>query len=114
MLKKALDEETRSHEAQVQEMRQKHTQAVEELTEQLEQFKRVRAQEIPQKPRHDGRLHPLLSRTLEFEMLPKNPRTFCVLQVKIPTGAFMRWSPSEFKYTKLIDKVIFRPCRRCL
>jgi len=42
MLKKALDEETRSHEAQVQEMRQKHTQAVEELTEQLEQFKRVR------------------------------------------------------------------------
>lgn len=42
MLKKALDEETRSHEAQVQEMRQKHTQVVEELTEQLEQFKRVR------------------------------------------------------------------------
>lgn len=114
MLKKALDEETRSHEAQVQEMRQKHTQAVEELTEQLEQFKRVRAQEIPQKPRHDGRLHPLLSRALEFEMLPKNPRTFCVLLVKIPTSAFMRWSPSEFKYTKLIDKVIFRPCRRCL
>lgn len=41
MLKKALDEETRSHECQVQEMRQKHTQVVEELTEQLEQFKRV-------------------------------------------------------------------------
>lgn len=41
MLKKALEEETRTHEAQVQEMRQKHTQAVEELTEQLEQFKRV-------------------------------------------------------------------------
>lgn len=41
VLKKALDEETRSHEAQVQEMRQKHTQVVEELTEQLEQFKRV-------------------------------------------------------------------------
>ena len=33
MLKKALDEETRSHESQVQEMRQKHTQVVEELTE---------------------------------------------------------------------------------
>lgn len=49
MLKKALDEETRSHEAQVQEMRQKHTQAMEELMEQLEQFKRVRAQETPQK-----------------------------------------------------------------
>lgn len=47
VLKKALDEETRSHEAQVQEMRQKHTQAVEELTEQLEQFKRVCAQETP-------------------------------------------------------------------
>lgn len=41
VLKKALEEETRTHEAQVQEMRQKHTQAVEELTEQLEQFKRV-------------------------------------------------------------------------
>ena len=41
MLKKALDEETRSHESQVQEMRQKHTQVVEELTEHLEQFKRV-------------------------------------------------------------------------
>lgn len=71
MLKKALDEETRSHEAQVQEMRQKHTQAVEELTEQLEQFKRVSAQEAPQKPCYDGRLHPLLSRALEFEMLQK-------------------------------------------
>uniref|UniRef100_A0A2K5W4Z9 Myosin-11 n=1 Tax=Macaca fascicularis TaxID=9541 RepID=A0A2K5W4Z9_MACFA len=43
VLKKALDEETRSHEAQVQEMRQKHAQAVEELTEQLEQFKRAKA-----------------------------------------------------------------------
>uniref|UniRef100_M3YQZ4 Myosin-11 n=1 Tax=Mustela putorius furo TaxID=9669 RepID=M3YQZ4_MUSPF len=43
VLKKALDDETRSHEAQVQEMRQKHTQAVEELTEQLEQFKRAKA-----------------------------------------------------------------------
>lgn len=41
MLKRALEEEARSHEAQVQEMRQKHTQAVEELAEQLEQFKRV-------------------------------------------------------------------------
>lgn len=41
VLKRALEEETRSHEAQVQEMRQKHTQAVEELTEQLEQVKRV-------------------------------------------------------------------------
>lgn len=54
VLKKALDEETRSHEAQVQEMRQKHTQAMEELTEQLEQFKRVRAQETPQKPHQDS------------------------------------------------------------
>lgn len=86
VLKKALDEETRSHEAQVQEMRQKHTQAVEDLTEQLEQFKRVRAQ----KPRHDGRLYLLLSTTLEFEMLQQT-RTFCVLQVKILPPAFMRW-----------------------
>lgn len=41
MLKRAIDEENRTHEAQVHEMRQKHTQAVEELTEQLEQSKRV-------------------------------------------------------------------------
>lgn len=75
VLKKALDEETRSHEAQVQEMRQKHTQAVEELTEQLEQFKRVCAQEASQKPHYDGRIYPLLSRTLGLEMLQK-PRTF--------------------------------------
>ncbi|KAM3863683.1 myosin-14-like [Diretmus argenteus] len=43
MLKKAMEEEGRSHEAQVQDLRQKHNQAVEELTEQLEQAKRVRA-----------------------------------------------------------------------
>uniref|UniRef100_A0A8C5JUN6 Myosin heavy chain 11 n=1 Tax=Junco hyemalis TaxID=40217 RepID=A0A8C5JUN6_JUNHY len=43
VLKRALEEETRTHEAQVQEMRQKHTQAVEELTDQLEQFKRAKA-----------------------------------------------------------------------
>ncbi|GAA6086710.1 myosin-11a isoform X3 [Tachysurus ichikawai] len=42
LLKKAIEEESRNHEAQVQEMRQKHTQAVEELTEQLEQAKRVK------------------------------------------------------------------------
>ena len=41
MLKKTMEEEVRSHEAQVQDMRQKHTQAVEELSEQLEQAKRV-------------------------------------------------------------------------
>uniref|UniRef100_A0A673IK46 Myosin-11-like n=1 Tax=Sinocyclocheilus rhinocerous TaxID=307959 RepID=A0A673IK46_9TELE len=43
LLKKAMDEESRVHEAQVQEMRQKHTQALEELTEQLEQSKRVKS-----------------------------------------------------------------------
>uniref|UniRef100_A0A7N9B1B1 Myosin heavy chain 11 n=1 Tax=Mastacembelus armatus TaxID=205130 RepID=A0A7N9B1B1_9TELE len=42
LLKKAIEEENRTHESQVQEMRQKHTQAVEELTEQLEQAKRVK------------------------------------------------------------------------
>lgn len=41
MLKRAIEEENRTHEAQIHEMRQKHTQAVEELTEQLEQSKRV-------------------------------------------------------------------------
>nr|XP_057904381.1 myosin-11-like isoform X2 [Doryrhamphus excisus] len=43
MLKKAMEEEGRSHEAQIQDLRQKHGQAVEELSEQLEQAKRVRA-----------------------------------------------------------------------
>lgn len=40
-LKKAMEEEGRNHEAQVQDLRQKHGQAVEELNEQLEQAKRV-------------------------------------------------------------------------
>ena len=41
MLKKAMEEEGRSHETQIQDLRQKHSQAVEELNEQLEQAKRV-------------------------------------------------------------------------
>lgn len=40
-LKKAMEEEGRNHEAQIQDLRQKHGQAVEELNEQLEQAKRV-------------------------------------------------------------------------
>ncbi|XP_031421345.1 myosin-11 isoform X2 [Clupea harengus] len=43
ILKKAMEDEGRHHEAQVQDMRQKHTQAVEELSEQLEQTKKVKA-----------------------------------------------------------------------
>ncbi|XP_029913524.1 myosin-11-like isoform X2 [Myripristis murdjan] len=43
MLKKAMEEEGRSHEAQVQDLRLKHSQAVEEFSEQLEQAKRVRS-----------------------------------------------------------------------
>ncbi|XP_048846308.1 myosin-11-like isoform X2 [Brienomyrus brachyistius] len=42
-LKKAMEEEGRTHEAQVQEMRKKHTQVMEDLTEQLEQSKRAKA-----------------------------------------------------------------------
>lgn len=45
-LKAALDEETKNHEAQIQDMRQRHATAVEELSEQLEQAKRVR----PERP----------------------------------------------------------------
>lgn len=41
MLKKAMEEEGRQHEAQVQELRQKHNQVAEELNEQVEQAKRV-------------------------------------------------------------------------
>lgn len=40
-LKKALEEETRVHEAAVQELRQRHGQALGELAEQLEQARRV-------------------------------------------------------------------------
>lgn len=40
-LKKAIDEETKNHEAQIQEMRQRHATALEELSEQLDQAKRV-------------------------------------------------------------------------
>lgn len=40
-LKKALEEETRIHEVAVQELRQRHGQALGELTEQLEQARRV-------------------------------------------------------------------------
>ncbi|XP_023677874.2 myosin-11-like isoform X1 [Paramormyrops kingsleyae] len=42
-LKKAMEEEGRTHEAQVQEMRKKHIQVMEDLTEQLEQSKRAKA-----------------------------------------------------------------------
>lgn len=44
-LKKALDEESKNHEAQIQDMRQRHGTALEELSEQLEQAKRVRTQQ---------------------------------------------------------------------
>lgn len=40
-LKKTLDDDARVHEQQVAEMRQKHNQSLEELSEQLEQAKRV-------------------------------------------------------------------------
>ncbi|KAI3360057.1 hypothetical protein L3Q82_013864, partial [Scortum barcoo] len=43
MLKKHMEDEGRSHDAQIQDLRQKHSQAVEEFSEQLEQAKRVRA-----------------------------------------------------------------------
>lgn len=41
-LKKAIEEETKNHEAQIQDMRQRHSTVLEELSEQLEQAKRVR------------------------------------------------------------------------
>lgn len=45
-LKKAIEEETKNHEAQIQEIRQRHATALEELSEQLEQAKRVRGEQI--------------------------------------------------------------------
>ncbi|XP_076852214.1 uncharacterized protein myh11b isoform X2 [Brachyhypopomus gauderio] len=43
MLKKTMEEEGRRHDAQVQEMRQKHSHAVDHLNEQLEQATRAKA-----------------------------------------------------------------------
>ncbi|KAJ8384012.1 hypothetical protein AAFF_G00212560 [Aldrovandia affinis] len=43
LLKRTLEDEGRAHVAQLQEVRQKHTQDAEELGEQLEQFKRAKA-----------------------------------------------------------------------
>lgn len=40
-LKKTLEEDARSHEVAMQELRQRHSQALVELTEQLEQARRV-------------------------------------------------------------------------
>lgn len=40
-LKKSIDEETKNHESQIQDMRQRHGTALEDLSEQLEQAKRV-------------------------------------------------------------------------
>lgn len=46
-LKRAMEDEGRSHEAQIQDLRQKHGQAVEELREHLEQAKKVSPLEEP-------------------------------------------------------------------
>jgi hypothetical protein len=40
-LKKALEEESRAHEVSMQELRQRHSQALVEMAEQLEQARRV-------------------------------------------------------------------------
>uniref|UniRef100_A0A4W3JV15 Myosin heavy chain 10 n=1 Tax=Callorhinchus milii TaxID=7868 RepID=A0A4W3JV15_CALMI len=41
-LKKAIEEETKTHEVQIQDIRQRHGTALEEISEQLEQAKRVK------------------------------------------------------------------------
>ena len=41
MLKKTLEEETASHEAQIADLRQKHNTAIENLNEQLDVVKKV-------------------------------------------------------------------------
>lgn len=51
-LKKTIDEETKNHESQIQEMRQRHATALEELSEQLEQAKRVTQCSTPNNPKH--------------------------------------------------------------
>lgn len=43
VLKKTLEHKAKTFEAQIQEMRHKHSQAMEELAEQLEQMKQVKA-----------------------------------------------------------------------
>lgn len=65
-LKKALEEETKNHEAQIQDMRQRHATALEELSEQLEQAKRVR------EPCHVARRSSAIRQTcvLDYSTLP--------------------------------------------
>lgn len=58
-LKKALEEETKNHEAQIQDMRQRHATALEELSEQLEQAKRV-SDTLPRfRESHPSDFHPV-------------------------------------------------------
>lgn len=45
-LKKTIEDEVKLHEAQVLDMRQRHTSALEELSEQLEQSRRVSCYEV--------------------------------------------------------------------
>lgn len=61
-LRKALEEESKNHEAQIQDMRQRHATALEELSEQLEQAKRVRERKIET---HGGNCDPLQPEQLE-------------------------------------------------
>lgn len=49
-LKKAIEEEAGNHEGQIQEMRQRHSAALEELSEQLEQARKVRPGPDPRPP----------------------------------------------------------------
>lgn len=58
-LKKALEEETKNHEAQIQDMRQRHATALEELSEQLEQAKRVRETLPCLSENHPSDFHPV-------------------------------------------------------
>ncbi|KAG7269945.1 hypothetical protein CRUP_005562 [Coryphaenoides rupestris] len=58
-LKKAMEEEMRSHESQIQETRQRHGTALEELAEQLEQAKRVKGNLEKNKQVQEGSLKEL-------------------------------------------------------
>lgn len=64
-LKKAIDEETKNHEAQIQDMRQRHAIALEELSEQLEQAKRVSGSHLAA---HEGLVFAYIHQLYDMKM----------------------------------------------
>uniref|UniRef100_A0A8C2DL71 Myosin, heavy chain 11b, smooth muscle n=1 Tax=Cyprinus carpio TaxID=7962 RepID=A0A8C2DL71_CYPCA len=98
MLKKMIEDEGRSHEAQVNEMKQKHDQSVNELGEQLEQTKRAKQTLEKEVVDLNGDLRSLSNAKQDVEQKKKKVETqLADLQT--------RFSESEKKREELGDAV---------